>query len=810
MATVNQEMNMFLVHGKNGLYINSCISGPPTESKADTTNSGDESATSEVIVPYSSNTLWSLNRCVRCYSTSPNNNVAIVDDRLGLSILHAKSVVTSEFAFDTLRGVGKFRNLYTPIGCKNIKYLQWSNNGVYLVIYFNLSNYSKETGAFLEDNLHIWDISQKCIVGSFCTRRLSPEQWPIIKWVGNSDKFVYCYGQQVSLYAITSPEGTFLKSTRLLLSIPIPRVFSVEVFYHKKGCDLSLGTDALYPGGAPGLEQASDFTVVQGVTDAMRDLHIQTPTTVASQLSVGETYMSHLPGNPQEVGNELPNDEAAHILEMSHTIDPSGSVLSDATGQCMKSAEEEGSSAALPNLKGQLISIAAYTKADISAQMTGNLRISTIECMGGDMFHVSSCDHELKTEDSAEMLWSPSGKYLLVLGQSTVDLAGEKYGSTSNCLLFRTNGSFVCRVNTKTIHDARWCPTRDEFIIMEGNMPCDITLYNSECVRLFEFPKLYRNTIKWNPLGNMVALCGFGNLAGEICFWYRKDSGEYEQIVHLKEPCTVVSEWSHDSRYFLAASTFPRMKVDNFLKIFSHEGDLLESKMLDECYGVGWISSPESVWQFVRPRVRKSLERKAVYRPKILPKDDSQRRILDAETDPIINGGKHVLQNYTKNSLPGEQNAWNNSPSIVATTARTVRENHRRASLFSSDHGDKSDPSVDLLDAFRHVFSMPQMCPAAESNHFDGHVPPYGHRVPMERDVHMENGHHQERRMPSHVVGSVTQEDAAKSLSMLMRIKKQMQCEKSKPLQQTILDEVQLLKLLLEAKNRSVNRARVE
>ncbi|EDO08080.1 Eukaryotic translation initiation factor eIF2A family protein [Babesia bovis T2Bo] len=734
MATGNSEMNMFLVHSKNSLCINSCISGTSApESKVD--NAGDDSARSEVAASYSSSTLWSLNRAARCYSRSPNNTVAIVDDRLGLSILHVKTDGSSEFAFDTLRGVGKFRNLYTPIGCKNIRYLQWSDNGVYLVIYFNLSNCAKEPGIAVDENLHIWDITQQCIVGSFCTRRMSPEQWPIIKWVGPSDNFVYCYGQQVSLYAITSPEGTYLKTTRLLLSIPIPRVFSVEVFYHENEASL---LDGMVP------SSDDEGTLVHAVTESVATMSLQTAPGLSSD--------------------------------------------SDTPGTQLDSA-----------IKGY-ISIAAYTKADIANQVSGNLRICTIRCMGGDMFRVSSYDHELKTEDYADMLWSPSGKYLLVLGQSTVDLAGEKYGSTSNCLLYRATGAFICRVNTNTIHDARWCPTRDEFILMEGNMPCDITLYNTDCIRLFEFPKMYRNTIKWNPLGNMVALCGFGNLAGEICFWYRKDNGEYEQIVQFKEPCTVISEWSYDARYFITASTFPRMKVDNCIKIFSHEADLLDSKTFDECYGVCWIKTPETSWSFVRPRVRKSAGRKAVYRPKILPKDDMQRRVSDVkDVDP---------DKLSRNVDPG---SWNVSPALASANAHTMRDNGYRGSLFSNDYGDKNDPNVDLLDAFRHVFSLQQ----------NGHVstqlvpteppvPHFNNRVPVEPMVSEKPP---DRRTSASARGTgvkMPPEDAAKSLSMLMHLKKQMQGEKSKPLQQTILDEVQLLKLLLEAKNRSVNRTRVE
>ncbi|GBE59111.1 eukaryotic translation initiation factor subunit [Babesia ovata] len=826
MAARPRETNMFLVHGKNGLFVNSCAPGRRTETPTDYSADANESARSDSATPYSSVTVWSLNRFARHYARSPNNNVAIVDDRLGLSILHVKGNTPSDFSFDTLRGVGKYRNLYTPIGCKNIKHLQWSNNGVYLVIYFNLINCSRETGLFLEDNLHIWDISQKSIVGSFSTRRLSPDQWPIIKWVGHSDMFAFCYGQQVSLYSITSSENTPLKSTRLMHSIPIPRVFSVEVFSPQ--CTPYFYDERI--GGVAGHEKRGD------VFPGGKANH-------TGGLSLGErsgtdaTTVGSLAGSSDrdDASSVAPGDLLGSVPDSN--TGPAGAKGISVTSPRSSAALEGKTLARIrADARNSIISLAAYTKADVSTQIAGNLRITTMRCVNDELTQLCTVDHELKTEDSADMFWSPSGRSLLVLGQSIVDLAGEKYGSTSNCFLFRASGEFVCRVNIQTTHDARWCPTRDEFILMEGNMPCDITLYNSDCVRLFTFPKSYRNTIKWNPLGNMVALCGFGNLAGEICFWYRKDARDYEQIVHLKEPCTVLSEWSSDSRYFMAASTFPRMKVDNFLKIFSHEGDLLESQKFDECYGVCWMDYPRSEWEFVRPNVRQSSQRKAVYRPKILPKDDLPRRssegygvrsLLDTDVffrDGKASSGPSLSQDGVSVPVaaegPRDHSVWHSllntnglsKPPGSVMPPRGGRGRSYRGSLFSNDYGDKNDPTVDLMDAFRHVFSLSQFRPPPHPVSYENvNPPPVPREFPGGDYAAMFSG----KRMPYNGRGgagsaSSGPDEASKSLSMLMRIKSQMQCEKSKPLQQTVLDEVQLLKLLLEAKNRSINRTRAD
>uniref|UniRef100_A0A3B0MP96 Eukaryotic translation initiation factor 2A n=1 Tax=Theileria annulata TaxID=5874 RepID=A0A3B0MP96_THEAN len=581
------KMNLFTVHAKNGLYIYKCQQVKSEEGQDLSKNENlQEEEKKEPVTSLRAECVWYQDRFARHCICSQNNNLCIVDDRSGLSIVYTKNNLYSDFSMDTLRGVGKFKNMYTPLGCKNIKHLQWSKNGTYLVVYFNLTNYS-ESGLCLEDNLHIWDISKKNIIGTFNTKRLSPEQWPVTKWIGSTDNFALCHNHQVGIYSIVS-EGSSLKSVKLLLTVRIPMVFIVDLSY--KPMETSVNT------------------------------------------------------------------------------------FSD----------------------GDNIFMAAFSQPD-SSHSPGNLRISTLKLSGDSLLESSFSQHELKFTDSAELLWSPSGNYLIILAQSTVDLAGEKYGSTTNCILFSSNGKYISKVNSYTTHDARWNPKSDIFILMEGNMPCKITLYNVELETLFEFPNMYRNTIKWNPLGNMVALGGFGNLAGEICFWYKKEGGnEMEQIVQFKEPCTVISEWSLDSKYFITASTFPRMKVDNFFKIFNCEGYLMASEILDECYDVSWFCGNSEDTEFIRPKVRKSLDRKPIYRPKMSLKSTnptSAKPFSKAPGSPLF-------------TMSHQDNTFNMSNTRLVNTFEKNHFDNFNRSFFSGQFGNNSDPSTDLFQSFKHVFSL--------------------------------------------------------------------------------------------------------
>ncbi|KAK2970268.1 hypothetical protein RJ640_018453 [Escallonia rubra] len=85
----------------------------------------------------------------------------------------------------------------------------------------------------------------------------------------------------------------------------------------------------------------------------------------------------------------------------------------------------------------------------------------------------------------------------------------------------------------------------------------------------------------------------FGNLPGDMVFW---DYMEKKQLGTTKAEWSVTSEWSPDGRYFLTATTAPRLQVDNGIKIFLHNGSLYFKKMFDKLYQVDW--KPESPDKF--------------------------------------------------------------------------------------------------------------------------------------------------------------------------------------------------------------------
>lgn len=91
------------------------------------------------------------------------------------------------------------------------------------------------------------------------------------------------------------------------------------------------------------------------------------------------------------------------------------------------------------------------------------------------------------------------------------------------------------------------------------------------------------NYIAFNPQGRLVALGGFGNLAGKIDIFDRRT---LNKVTTIDAPNTSHCEWSGDGRTLLTATLSPRLRVDNGIRIWHCSGRLLHVHLIDELYQV--------------------------------------------------------------------------------------------------------------------------------------------------------------------------------------------------------------------------------
>lgn len=125
-------------------------------------------------------------------------------------------------------------------------------------------------------------------------------------------------------------------------------------------------------------------------------------------------------------------------------------------------------------------------------------------------------------------------------------------------------------------------------------MPAKATIFNSKAQPTHTFPLAPRNTIIFSPHGRFVIVAGFGNLAGQMDI--------YDMTKNFNKVCTIeatnasVCEWSPDGTHILCATTSPRLRVDNGIRLYHVGGGLMYNEDIEppnELYHVCW--RPESM-----------------------------------------------------------------------------------------------------------------------------------------------------------------------------------------------------------------------
>ena len=124
-------------------------------------------------------------------------------------------------------------------------------------------------------------------------------------------------------------------------------------------------------------------------------------------------------------------------------------------------------------------------------------------------------------------------------------------------------------------------------------MPAKTTIFNTKANATHNFALSPRNTILFSPHGRFVLVAGFGNLAGQMDIYDMEK--DYQKICTIEASNASVCEWSPDGKHILTATTSPRLRVDNGVRIWHVGGGLMYNVELHELYHVTWRpQSPNS------------------------------------------------------------------------------------------------------------------------------------------------------------------------------------------------------------------------
>lgn len=198
--------------------------------------------------------------------------------------------------------------------------------------------------------------------------------------------------------------------------------------------------------------------------------------------------------------------------------------------------------------------------------------------------------------DKVQLKWNDPGTSLIVLAQTDVDKSNKNYYGETNLYILSANGGFDSRIQLDKegpIHDVSWSPNGKEFGVVYGYMPAKTTVFNQRAVAQHSFNLAPRNTILFSPHGRFVLVAGFGNLAGQMDI-YDLDKN-YDKVCTIEASNASVCEWSPDGKNILTATTSPRLRVDNGIRIWHVGGGLIYNEDMHELYHVTW--RPQSTAQ---------------------------------------------------------------------------------------------------------------------------------------------------------------------------------------------------------------------
>lgn len=226
----------------------------------------------------------------------------------------------------------------------------------------------------------------------------------------------------------------------------------------------------------------------------------------------------------------------------------------------------------------------------------------------------------------AAFRWEPRGSACLIVTEAAVDRTNQSYYGQTGLALWSGGDSIdlVPQAKEGPVHAARWAPedpaadedvgsadpsgtnkdTKDEgkdgaaprrrrprppcFVVVAGFMPARAVVHGADGAPVYDVGGLAANEAHWSPSGRFLALCGFGNLPGDVVFLDRTADGKMRRMGEVRCP-SVSFEWSPCGRAALVATTAPRLRVDNGWRLLKYTGEQLAHTAVDVLLGVRFL-----------------------------------------------------------------------------------------------------------------------------------------------------------------------------------------------------------------------------
>ncbi|CRG95885.1 eukaryotic translation initiation factor eIF2A, putative [Plasmodium gallinaceum] len=287
--------------------------------------------------------------------------------------------------------------------------------------------------------------------------------------------------------------------------------------------------------------------------------------------------------------------------------------------------------------------------------------------------------------DEIKIKWNKNGTALLLQIHTQVDKEKHSYYGSSS--LYFIDTVTLKEVNIMTnkglIYDTIWSNNQNKFYVCKGEIPAEIVLHDKNGNVSHSFGRHKYNTLKLNCNEKLLLTGGFGNLSGDISIW---NTVSKKEITKTKSSCAVICEFFNDGKHFLTATTNPRLRVDNNLKIYKYNGIIVSRINFEELYNV--IILPFNKIKFnEKESIDFNLDNSdmQIYINKQLGIDERKTGIYRAPRSSGLlnmNGNLTSKDNKVKSSLPPGSNFVNENKSYKKKKKKKSSKNKQKRETF--------------------------------------------------------------------------------------------------------------------------------
>jgi len=220
--------------------------------------------------------------------------------------------------------------------------------------------------------------------------------------------------------------------------------------------------------------------------------------------------------------------------------------------------------------------------------------------------------------DKVDIMWNKKATALVILVSADKDTTGASYYGEQSLHFMNVQGesNLIHLEKRGPIYSVDWNPNSSNFCVVYGYMPAKATLFDLKCETIFDFGTGPRNICSFNPHGNILCLCGFGNLNGYMEMW---NVDGRKMVAKPQAEDTTYMEWCPDGQHLVTSTCAPRLRIGNGYKIWHYTGKVLQTFDVPkgaELWQTKWQSQPSSM--FPVPKVVSGVTdgpKAAAYRP---------------------------------------------------------------------------------------------------------------------------------------------------------------------------------------------------